>query len=183
MPTAKQRFARQYIQKTVAQATTYRLDTKNVNFANTKAWDSRNPFTGRAWEFDSLEDAFTRIFVMGNATHFRIVRLSDNKVVFEGTKDDARAAEPTLTEDCGKPHLNELPKRTTSAQDAAFLSQRFADFARTWKVGDACASFTNGRRPDTTVASIDGDRVKLTDGSGGHISKMRRPQNHSYFDK
>ncbi len=66
---------------------------------------------------------------------------------------------------------------TTRDEDARYILSRIALAMRTWQVGEACASFTNGRPgidvPYTTVARIDGDTVYLADGTSGHRSKMR----------
>jgi hypothetical protein len=68
-------------------------------------------------------------------------------------------------------------KHTTKAQDRAYLAQRFADAARSWKVGDAC--FTYDGSATTTIVAIDGDSVTLAahgtrnDVRCFHISKLR----------
>lgn len=66
------------------------------------------------------------------------------------------------------------PKRTTRAQDAAYLARRLEDAARGWKVGDACRSFRG--LGTTRVAAVAGSILKLEDGTSGHVSRMMRPE-------
>lgn len=64
-----------------------------------------------------------------------------------------------------------------SKQSMMILAPMLDDLARRWVVGDACATFKG--RHDSSIAAIEGDVVKLADGTSGHISRLRSARGKS----
>ena len=65
-------------------------------------------------------------------------------------------------------------KRTTAAQDRAYLAERLQDANRRWAVGDVCRAYRGDAV--TKIASVDGDIVTLENGDALHVSNVRRAQ-------
>lgn len=63
-------------------------------------------------------------------------------------------------------------RRTTKAEDRAFLAKKFADLAIVWKPGDRCLAYKGDEV--TAVERIEGSIAYLENGDSLHVSKMRR---------
>ena len=60
---------------------------------------------------------------------------------------------------------------------AAYVTRRLEDLHRAWKVGDCVAPFKGAEA--TTITAVDGDRVTLANGQGGHVSRLTKPREES----